>query len=196
MPDSIVDQNLVNFYYGALFYKKTYLADHDHKGGMSKHLAKVNMPLPLNRDSIVNEANKVLLASANRVQYSDEYHFLLHETLDTAISHPCKPGHEKYLPICLPVECAFLINEPMRKSLNIVIVRKDLMETKGSYDGGSHGNDSDDAKVDRAIETFASGLTMAYMTKKPPTYMHGLSPVQGMSREKMLEVFKTLGKCM
>jgi hypothetical protein len=95
------------------------------------------MTLPLSQDSLLLQANKSLINSAQSMELSSDIHVLAHETLDRASSYPCKKGQsEKLLPVCLPVGPSYIRREPMKEGLNIIIFKKDMVEmlfTVGKY---------------------------------------------------------------
>ena len=185
----------VAIFYGAKLYNHLVFMD-SKSGGVSKKIWSGTLPLPVNRNSLVEAANNALLSSSNRCEFSDDYHFLFEETIDQANSHACKPSKEKLLPICVPVQETYLVanNEHKPDHLHILIYRKDQPAMKGSYGAGSHGEDCEEDKLQRAYDAFAAGLCMEYATNKIPKYMHGLTPKVGISRERQLEAFKEMGK--
>ena len=185
----------VTIFYGARIYNHIVFID-SKTGGMSKRIGTVKLTLPITRESLEKAASDALLSSANRCDFSNDFHNIVAETIDQANSHACKPGKDKLLPICIPVQETYRVADDEHKPdhLNIVIYRKDQVESMGSYSAGSHGEDKDADKLSRAFDAFAAGLTMEYLTNKPPKYMHGLTPRSGLSRERSLEVFKELGR--
>ena len=185
----------VTFYYGAKLYNHYALMD-SKSGGMSKRISSSMLPLPITRKSLEEAADCALLSSPNRCSFSNDYHLMCEETIDLTNSHACKPGKEKQLPICLPVQETYHVadNEHKPDHLNILIYRKDQQETKGSYGAGSHGEDTEEDKLNRAYDAFAAGLTMDYATNKPPKFMHGLTPRTGLSRDRSLEAFKEMAR--
>jgi hypothetical protein len=153
------------------------------------------MTLPLSQDSLLLQANKSLINSAQSMELSSDIHVLAHETLDRASSYPCKKGQsEKLLPVCLPVGPSYIRREPMKKGLNIIIFKKDMVEMQGSYAGGSHSEDDGEAKIAKGIERFASSLLMSYIINKPPAFMHGLTPQKPWQKQTLLPIFNSFGQ--
>jgi hypothetical protein len=154
------------------------------------------MDLPLNRESLVAEADNALRNSAQSSRFSDEHHLLLHETLDRGNSYPCKPGQEKMLPICLDVDETYIREKPTEKDLSILIMRKDMGEMKGSYAGGTQADDDGTAKIAAGVKNFAAGVAMLYITKSshPPKFMEGLTPRKPWTKEHLLANLNDFGR--
>ena len=159
-------------------------------------LTKALLDLPLTRASLTIAADEALRNSAQSSQFSDDHHVLLHETLDRRNSYPCKAGQEKLLPVCLPVEDTFIRSVTMEKGLNVLIVRRDMVEMKGSFSGGTNAEDNGAGKIDKGVQTFAAGLCMGYITHSsaPPKFMHGLPPLRPWTKEDLLGILNAFGR--
>lgn len=186
--------NVTVFYGGKKYNKGVFI---DPKASSAK-LWTGDLQLPVDRDSLVATANSALLQSANRAQFSSDHHQLFMETLDLGVSGTGKPGKQKSLPKCIEVqESLLIVNDAFKPThLNIVIVRKDLQETKGSFTAGSHGDLTADQKLKNAFGAFGGQLAMDIATdKKLGSFMAGLTPLSGkIPPEQRLESYTELAR--